>query len=170
MTARGRAQSRQTFAGGRASPHPAERDTHRAMSEEPTTPDLVELTRRSIESASGRDFDALMSSYRPDDVFDMSPMGLGIYEGLVAIRCFYEDWIDAYEEFEANPEDILDLGNGVVVAVIGQSARPVGSTGHVRLRYAAVVRWVEGMIVRVTNYADVDEGRAAAERLAESRG
>jgi hypothetical protein len=31
--------------------------------------------------------------------------------------------------------------------------------------------WVEGLVARVTAYADsVDEGRAAAERLAESRG
>jgi hypothetical protein len=29
---------------------------------------------------------------------------------------------------------------------------------------------VEGLIVRLTNYSDVDEARAAAERLAKSRG
>jgi hypothetical protein len=32
--------------------------------------------------------------------------------------------------------------------------------------------WVDGLIVRVTNYdyADIDKARAAAERLAEERG
>jgi hypothetical protein len=30
--------------------------------------------------------------------------------------------------------------------------------------------WEDGKIVRTTNYSDVDEGRAAAERLAEERG
>jgi hypothetical protein len=29
--------------------------------------------------------------------------------------------------------------------------------------------WVEGMIVRTTVYADIDEARAAAERLAQER-
>jgi hypothetical protein len=51
-----------------------------------------------------------------------------------------------------------------------QNARPAGSNGHVRLRYAAVSVWREGVIVRTTNYSDIDEARAAAERLAETRG
>jgi hypothetical protein len=29
--------------------------------------------------------------------------------------------------------------------------------------------WVEGVIARVTNYSDIDEGRASAERLARSK-
>jgi hypothetical protein len=48
--------------------------------------------------------------------------------------------------------------------------RPVGSDGQVRIRYAAALAWVEGLIVRFTAYGDIDEGRAAAELLAESRG
>jgi hypothetical protein len=30
--------------------------------------------------------------------------------------------------------------------------------------------WAEDSIVRITNYLDIDEARAAAEQLAESRG
>src|ERR1700676_1670044 len=67
------------------------------------------------------------------------------------------------------PEEILDFGKGVVLAVIHQSARPVGSTGQVRIRYAQLVVWREGLIVRTAYYGDIDEGRAAAERLAEER-
>ena len=139
------------------------------MPEESTTPDLVELARRAYDSGNGHDFDAMMSFYAHDGVCDVSPMGLGIFEGIAAIRGFYEDWIDAYEEFEIEPEEILDLGNGVVVVVIRQNARPVGSTGHVGVRYTAVAVWVEGMIVRNTNYPDIDEAHAAAERLAQER-
>jgi hypothetical protein len=54
--------------------------------------------------------------------------------------------------------------------VVIQNARPVHSTGFVRIRYAAVTKWVDGMMARITNYSDVDEARAAAERLAEERG
>ena len=32
-----------------------------------------------------------------------------------------------------------------------------------------VQEWVDGLIVRLTNYTDIDETRTAAERLAESR-
>ena len=35
---------------------------------------------------------------------------------------------------------------------------------------AIVFVWVEGLFVRITHYGDIDKGRAAAERLAESMG
>ena len=140
------------------------------MSEKPTNPDPVELTRRVLEPANRRDLAATASFYAPDAVWDMSPMGLGTYEGLAAIRGFFDDWIEAYEEFEIGPEEILDLGNGVVFAVVRQNGRLVGSTSYVQWRYATVVVWVEGMITWNANYPDIDEARAAAERLAEERG
>jgi hypothetical protein len=37
------------------------------------------------------------------------------------------------------------------------------------MRYAVVATWVDGMIERFTTYTNIDEGRAAAERLAEER-
>jgi hypothetical protein len=83
---------------------------------------------------------------------------------------FFEDWIAAYEEFEIDAEEILGLGNGVTFAVFNQRGRPVGSSGEVRVRSASVTVWAEGLVERVTNYPDIDEARAAAERLAESRG
>ena len=66
-------------------------------------------------------------------------------------------------------QEILDLGNGVVLAVNEQTGRPVGSSSEVRLRQGTVSVWMDGMIVRIANYGDVDTGRAAAEQLAESR-
>ncbi len=36
--------------------------------------------------------------------------------------------------------------------------------------YAAVSVWADGLAMRVTNHTDIDEARAAAERLAEERG
>jgi ketosteroid isomerase-like protein len=140
------------------------------MSEEPTTPDLVELTHKSVESGSTGDFDAMLSSFAPDGVWDMSPLGMGVFEGRAAIRGFLEDWQGAYEEFGVETEKVLCACNGVTVAVLTQKARPAGSSGDVQLRYAAVTLWTDGLIVRLTNYADIDEARAAAERLAEERG
>ena len=76
----------------------------------------------------------------------------------------------AYEEFEWRSEEILDLGNGVVFGVARASGRPVGSTGRVENRVVIVAVWEEGLIVRGTTYTDIDEARAAAERLAKERG
>jgi len=58
----------------------------------------------------------------------------------------------------------------VTIGVIRLSGHPVGSSGRVRLDYASVTEWADGLIARVTHYTDSDEARAAAERLAASRG
>ena len=138
------------------------------MSQESATPDPVELTRRAYEYASDRNWDALLSFYGADSVWDMSPLGLGTYEGPAAIRRFFEEWTGSYDKWEQELEEILDLGNGVVVSVLRQNARLPGSTGSISLLYAGVLVWREGLIARLTNYTNVDEARAAAERLAES--
>jgi len=137
------------------------------MCEESTTPDLVELARRSIEAD---DVEAALSFYAPDAVWDASPWGMGVFEGKAAVRGFFEDWRSSYSGIERTAEEIRDLGNEVTFAVILQRARVAGSTGSVQLRYASVVEWRDGLIVRNTTYTDIDEARAAAERLAGERG
>jgi ketosteroid isomerase-like protein len=137
------------------------------MSKESTTPDLAELTRRIIAAADRADFDAILAHYAPDAVW--STRGAGSFVGVEAIRGLCEDYYGAYEELGIEAEEVLDFGGGVVLAVNRQSARPVGSTGHVRVREAFLYEWADGVIVRVTNYGDIDEAHAAAERLAESR-
>jgi ketosteroid isomerase-like protein len=140
------------------------------MPEESTTPDLAELNRRAIESAARRDWDAAMDSYGPDSVWDTSPLGMGVYRGVAMIRSNMEDWYGLHEEVEVEIEENVDLGNGVVFAVVHQRARPVGSTAYVEFRFASVTEWTDSVIARVTPYTVIDEARAAAERLAEEGG
>jgi len=102
------------------------------MSEESTTPDLVELSRRQLEAANRRELDVI--------------------------------------EFTLEADEVRDLGKGVVLSVVRQDARPVGSSARINTREGWVTLWVNGMIARVTIYPDIDEARAAAERLAEERG
>jgi ketosteroid isomerase-like protein len=136
------------------------------MSEEPTNPDLVGLARESIET---EDLEAALSFYAPHAVWDASPWGMGVFEGHVAMRGFFEDWRSSYSSIERTAEEIRDLGDGVTFAVVLQEGRVVGSSGSVQLRYASVAEWIGDLMVRNTTYNDVDAGRAAAERLAEER-
>jgi ketosteroid isomerase-like protein len=140
------------------------------MPQESTTPELEEAVRRSAEAFDRRDFDGILAIFGPDTVLDASPMGGWAFEGRNAIRGFWEDWRGPYEEFEQVIEEFRDLGNGVTFDVILQRARPLGSSGFVEFRYAGVDAWMDGLIERVTAYLDIDEARAAAERLAEERG
>jgi uncharacterized protein (TIGR02246 family) len=138
------------------------------MSEEPTTPDLVELLGRAFEALNRGDLDAVASSFAEDATFDGRALGVRC-EGRAAIRSFIEEWLGTYEELEYGLEEVRDLGNGVMFAVVVQKGRLVGSTGHLRQREGWVFVWVRGLVVRLTVYV-VDEGRAAAECLARERG
>ena len=139
------------------------------MSEESTTPDLVELTRRAFEAANRRDLDAVIGFFASDAVFEGRAVG-PIFEGRAAIRSTFEDWFGTYEELEFKLEDVRNLGNGVVFAVVGQEGAPAGSAGHghFRQREGWVFLWERGLIARLSTY-DIDAANAAAERLAESR-
>jgi ketosteroid isomerase-like protein len=136
------------------------------MPQEPTAHDLVGRLEASVRAGNERDIDAALSLYAPDAVWDMAPLGMGTYEGVDAIRGFFEDWLGAYEEYRLEAEEVFDLGYGVLFAVLHQGGRPSGSSGAVQLRYATVCVWVRGVMARITSYSDIDEARLAAERLA----
>ena len=139
------------------------------MAEEPTTPDLRLLVQR-VSGLKRSEVEDLMSFFAPDSVWDMSRGGLGVIEGREAIRAFFEEWWAAYDDHESEADEIQDLGNGVAFAVFVQRGRPVGSTGWVEFRDARVMIWADGLIERTTAFLDIDEARAAAERLARERG
>ena len=136
------------------------------MPDESTTPDLVELVRKQVEALDRGDFDGVMSSVTEDGVLDGRA---DLIEGRAAIRGFLEEWFRAYEELEFELEEVSHLGGGVVFAVVIQDGRLVGSDGHVRQREGWVYLCVGGSIARLTT-SDVDQARAAAERLAQERG
>jgi ketosteroid isomerase-like protein len=122
-----------------------------------------------FDAANRRDLDVTQRFYAPDAVWETVSLGTS-FEGVTAIRGFFEDWLSAYEEYEMQPEEIVDLGSDVGFVVVRLTGRPAGSPSTLVRRRPLVFVWVEGMVARVTAYADsIDEGRAAAERLAESR-
>jgi ketosteroid isomerase-like protein len=135
------------------------------MPEDSTTPDLVERARGLVGALDRCDVDSVVSLQAPDAVLEAA---VGRFEGVPAMRGFIEDWLANYEEFAATLEEVRDLGNGVTFGVIRQQGRLVGS-GHVQLRNAMVNVWVDGVIARTITGPDIDEARAAAERLAEDR-
>jgi ketosteroid isomerase-like protein len=140
------------------------------MPGESTTADLVERWRQSADACVRGEFDAGISFYAPDAEWDGSDMGVGTFEGAAAIRCFLEDWVGAFEKYEHEHEVLQDLGNGVVFVVLCMEGSPAGSPGRVQDRYALTVVWAADLIVRVIVREEIEEARAAAERLAAERG
>jgi ketosteroid isomerase-like protein len=133
------------------------------------SPDPAELTRRMMDALNRRDLDAYMGFYATDAVFDLSDVGIGTFEGVAAIRGFFDDWHGSWEDYLIDVDEVLDLGHGVVFTAYREEGRPMGSEGRVEQRRGRVALWVQGRVERVKNYLDIDEARTAAERLAESR-
>ena len=135
------------------------------MSQGSTTPDPVELVREQFEALNRRDLDGVMSNVAADGVLDGRA---DLIEGRAAIRGFLDDWFGAYEELQYELDEVTHLGGGVVLAVVIQDGRLVGSAGRIRQREGWVYLWEGGSIARLTT-SEVDQARAAAERLAEQR-
>jgi len=140
------------------------------MPEKPTTSDPVDSWRRSAEAWNSGDFDRAMSMFSPNPVWDATGVGLFVYEGQAAIRQYLEEWMGFLDDVYHEVEEIVDLGHGITFGVVLTTGRMKGSSGELELRWAAVAGWADGLTMRVAAYADIDEGRAAAERLAEERG
>jgi ketosteroid isomerase-like protein len=131
----------------------------------------VEIMRRSFDAFARRDVDAALATFTPDAVWDLSPIGMGVFEGRDGVRGLIEDWWGAFEDWEQVIEELRDLGNGVALALYLQRGRPGGSSGFVELRFGAVgIVGGDGLTERITYYTDLGEARAAAERLAQERG
>jgi hypothetical protein len=79
-------------------------------------------------------------------------------------------FFDSIGRRDLDAEEIRDLGSGVTFGVVLQKGRPVGSSGHVQMRTGAISVRASGVQVRSRLYTDIAEARAAAERVAESRG
>jgi ketosteroid isomerase-like protein len=147
------------------------RDTGRAMSEESTTPDPVEISRRIVEADGYEEWAALVERYAASDaVWTLLGTGFGPFEGLAAIRAFIEEYWATWDDHHHYAEEIVDLGHGVVFWVVREEGRIKDSDAYVETTNAWVTQWVEGRLMRFTTYKDIDEARAAAERLAEERG
>jgi ketosteroid isomerase-like protein len=131
------------------------------------SPDPVELARRFLAAVNRRDVHAVEAFYASDAVLRGAEIGL--FAGPGAIGSFFEDLLSRYDDFHGEVEEIVDLGNGVGFLVTICRARPVGSDEEVGIRLASVLVGTEGVIGRQTNYIDIDEARAAAQRLAKSR-
>jgi ketosteroid isomerase-like protein len=125
-----------------------------------------------LYAISARDLDEAQAFFTHDAVLDMTRTTGVVVHGLDAIRAWQEDWLAGYEEAFFTAEEIIDAGNGVAFVRELQTARPTGTIGHVTQRQAEIWITDDGCFVRVIVYpnSELDEARAAAERLAGERG
>ncbi len=86
--------------------------------------------------------------FAPDVIWES--VGLGTtFEGIEASRAFAAEWLGRFDDYEADVQEILDLGDGVVFVKSAQAGRPAGSAVGVWLPREVMVHvlvWEHGMI------------------------
>jgi ketosteroid isomerase-like protein len=99
-----------------------------------------------------------------DFVWDMSTFSgwpeQQIYEGSEGAQRFLRDWIDAWEDWELEIEELHDAGEKVV-AVMRQRGRSKATGLPVDMRFAMVWTLRDGMQTRMEMYGDPTEALAA---------
>jgi ketosteroid isomerase-like protein len=139
------------------------------MAEESASSELTDLTRQLIDAGNRRDLDGAMRLLAPDVVWE-SLDGIGVFDGASAVRAFLGDWLSAYEVFEMELDEVLEIGGGIALAEGRQAGRLLRAAGRVEQRVAWAIAWQHGLAVHViASSMDIDGVRAAAARLAERR-
>jgi ketosteroid isomerase-like protein len=87
---------------------------------------------------------------------------VGEMQGREALRRYYEDWLDMFEDISVVPEEVRDVGDDRVVAVPHVTARAKASGVRTELRYAVVCTVRDGKIARGREYVDREHAVEAA--------
>jgi ketosteroid isomerase-like protein len=125
---------------------------------------LTELARRAYATLTNEGADAWDDPV-PDFVWDLTPIGLGRYEGLPAFRDFFRDWVSSYDDWFMELLGADELSDSVIVISARQGGRMRGSEQSVDFRLAQVGVWDGDRLLSVTNYLELDAARAAAAEL-----
>jgi ketosteroid isomerase-like protein len=123
----------------------------------------VDILRRAYEHfiATGE----FSGQFAPDFVWDMSTFRgwpeRQTYEGLEGARQFMADWLEAWDDWELELEDMRDAGE-VVVAVVRQRGRSKATGLAVDMHFGQVWEVRDGKNIRMRMYASADEALEAA--------
>src|SRR4051812_27815010 len=85
-------------------------------------------------------------------VFVRDDVGRAIYSGLDGLRAAWRDWLQPWESYYAGVEDVIDAGNGRVVVLTRDHARPKGTSSEVTFLGAPVWTVRQGKVARIEFY------------------
>jgi ketosteroid isomerase-like protein len=129
----------------------------------------VELIRRLYDAVAARDGETVLSIYHPDVVWDHSNnteiahlTGSTVYHGHDGLREWSRQYYEAWEDVTAQLEDVIDLGDDRVVAVLDYRGRGRVSGVEVFTHMAGIFTIRDGRVVRAEWYRDEPDALRAA--------
>jgi ketosteroid isomerase-like protein len=124
---------------------------------------------QGLGAANRRDFDAVLPRYNPDAEIQVDPALLGLgdidatYRGHQGYRRLYEAWLPAWGDgFQFRPHELIDLGDGRLLALMGWSAR--GQQSGVEVSEQVAMLWTldgDARVLRERHYFDLAEALEA---------
>lgn len=125
----------------------------------------IELTRRSFEAFNRGDILEVLARLTPDvEVYaDPDLPNSGTFHGHEGALLWFERWLEAWETFTVELEEIIPVGDNLVACVI-QHGRGRGSGVEVNMRSAYVLTIRDGQTTRLHLYPDKATALAVARR------
>ncbi len=124
--------------------------------------DLIPMWRDDAIVAARRQATADLLTPDFECVFVREEIGRSIYRGVDGLRAAWLDWLEPWDSYHAGVEDVIDAGDGRVVVLTRDHARPKGSSADVDFLGAPVWTVRDGKVARIEFYFNRAEGLAAA--------
>src|SRR3979490_2598584 len=117
----------------------------------------AETVRDSLNAFAARGFDGWAEFWAADinwRAIEGAPDDVGEMHGVEAVRRYFQEWVDMFDNDATGPEELLDVGDARVVAVQHATGRAKASGVETELRYAVVYTLRGGRIGRARG--DID--------------
>jgi ketosteroid isomerase-like protein len=125
----------------------------------------VEILREAAAAFNRGDLDAWLE-YLADDIDHRAAEGApddpGPIHGKDAVRAYMRDWLDLFDDFRAEPIELIDAGEDRVIAVTRISGRAKLSGVETDLTFAALYTIRDGKIARGREYWTKEQALEAA--------
>jgi ketosteroid isomerase-like protein len=131
--------------------------------------ELTDRLRTAYEGFGQMDIQAVLSVMDPDIEWDASDAlaHTGIYQGHAGVTEYISSLSGVWEEFNLNPEQFTESGDGAHVMVLGNVKGKLAATSQdVEARFAHVLQLDDGKVTRLKVCLDRD---AALREMPESQ-
>jgi len=121
----------------------------------------VETLKRGFEAFNRGDINAMLEEFDPDvewhtasDIPDST-----VYRGHDGVASLIQEWVNSFEDFRVDAEELIDRGEYVVLSVVlrGRIPGSLESDREVTLRRFGVDKVRNGKIVEVREYMTLEQ-------------
>jgi ketosteroid isomerase-like protein len=126
----------------------------------------LKTVRDAFAAYNRGDLDAFLDEYCTDDIDYRAAEGAlddhGSIHGKDSLRAFMQDWLDMFDDFRAEPVEVIEAGEDKVIAVVRISGRAKLSGVETDLTYAELWTLRDGKVAWGRQYWTLDEALEAA--------